>query len=100
MERILFLGATCVDVIINIDHLPTTGEDLAVHQSSWQVGGCAYNASQACLPAWSALFALQSDRYWTLWQACLRYLSTTATAYADPARPKEWLLLLPCREKR
>ena len=47
MERILFLGATCVDVIINIDHLPTTGEDLAVHQSSWQVGGCAYNASQA-----------------------------------------------------
>lgn len=45
MDKILFLGATCVDVIINIDHLPSTGEDLSVHQSSWQLGGCAYNAS-------------------------------------------------------
>ncbi len=45
MKRLLIIGSTCVDVILRIDHLPTTGEDMHPKQQ-FSMGGCAYNAAQ------------------------------------------------------
>lgn len=47
MKTTLIIGSTVVDVIIHIDHLPISQED--IHISSWHMslGGCAYNASHA-----------------------------------------------------
>lgn len=45
MKNVLVIGSTCVDVIIRLDHLPKTEEDLHPESQSFQVGGCAYNVS-------------------------------------------------------
>ena len=45
MERALILGSTCLDVIINIDHLPKTEEDLHPSSQTMSLGGCAFNVS-------------------------------------------------------
>ena len=47
MKKTLIIGSTVVDVIIHINHLPVSQED--IHISSWRMslGGCAYNASHA-----------------------------------------------------
>ncbi len=44
MGRILVIGVTCVDVIINVDHLPKTAEDVVVYGQHMALGGCAFNA--------------------------------------------------------
>lgn len=45
MKPALIIGSTCVDVIINIDHLPKTAENLRPTSQSLALGGCAYNVS-------------------------------------------------------
>lgn len=45
MKPILVIGSTCVDVIINLDRLPVTGEDLHPKSQSLAMGGCAYNVA-------------------------------------------------------
>lgn len=45
MKPALIIGSTCVDVILNLDHLPVTEEDLHPHSQSMSIGGCAYNVS-------------------------------------------------------
>ena len=45
MKRLLIIGSTCVDVILRLDHLPTTGEDMHPVQR-FAMGGCAYNVAQ------------------------------------------------------
>ena len=45
MKPALIIGSTCVDVIINIDHLPVTEEDIHPTSQSMAIGGCAYNVS-------------------------------------------------------
>lgn len=45
MNKILIIGSTCVDVIIEIDHLPKTAEDIQPKRQSLALGGCAYNVS-------------------------------------------------------
>ena len=45
MKRLLIIGSTCVDVILRLDHLPTTGEDMHPTQR-FAMGGCAYNVAQ------------------------------------------------------
>ncbi|MBQ8162411.1 MAG: carbohydrate kinase family protein [Clostridia bacterium] len=45
MGRVLVLGSTCVDVIIQLDHLPVTEEDMHPHHQSFRIGGCAYNVA-------------------------------------------------------
>lgn len=45
MKKILLIGSTCVDVIIEIDHLPQTAEDIQPKRQTLALGGCAYNAS-------------------------------------------------------
>lgn len=44
MGKILFVGVTCVDVIINVDRLPRTAEDVIVYGQQMTLGGCAFNA--------------------------------------------------------
>lgn len=45
MKPALIIGSTCVDVIINMDHLPKTEENLRPHSQTMALGGCAYNVS-------------------------------------------------------
>lgn len=45
MKPALIIGSTCVDVIINIDHLPVTEEDIHPSSQAMSIGGCAYNVS-------------------------------------------------------
>ncbi len=45
MKKILLIGSTCVDVIIEIDHLPRTAEDIQPKRQTLALGGCAYNAA-------------------------------------------------------
>ena len=44
MKKLLVIGSTVVDVIINLDHLPRTAEDVNVSGQQMAMGGCAYNA--------------------------------------------------------
>ena len=44
MKPALIIGSTCVDVIINIHHLPKTEEDIHPTSQSMAIGGCAFNA--------------------------------------------------------
>lgn len=45
MKKILVIGSTCVDMIVNVDHLPTTKGDIHIKSQSASMGGCAYNVS-------------------------------------------------------
>ncbi|MDO4596613.1 MAG: PfkB family carbohydrate kinase [Coriobacteriaceae bacterium] len=44
MKKLLVVGVTCADVIINVDHLPKTAEDVVVYGQEMTLGGCAFNA--------------------------------------------------------
>lgn len=41
------IGSTVADVIISVEKLPKTGEDMHVNSQSMSLGGCAYNVSDA-----------------------------------------------------
>lgn len=45
MKKVLVIGSTVVDVIIHLDHLPKTSEDVHVLKQHMSLGGCAYNVS-------------------------------------------------------
>ena len=45
MASILVFGSSCVDVIVKLDHLPVTEEDMHVSSQQFRVGGCAYNVA-------------------------------------------------------
>ncbi len=45
MKPALIIGSTCVDVIIHLDHLPVTEEDLHPTSQTMALGGCAYNVA-------------------------------------------------------
>lgn len=45
MKPALIIGSTCIDVIINLDHLPKTAENLHPTSQSLKLGGCAYNVA-------------------------------------------------------
>ncbi|ETP73418.1 sugar kinase, ribokinase [Lachnospiraceae bacterium JC7] len=45
-KKLLVIGSTCVDVIVKLDHLPKTGEDMHPEWQHFAMGGCAYNVSQ------------------------------------------------------
>ena len=44
-KNVLVIGSTCVDVIIRVDHLPRTEENLHPESQRFAIGGCAYNLS-------------------------------------------------------
>lgn len=45
MKQVLVIGSTVTDVIIHLDHLPKTSEDVHVISQTMSLGGCAYNVS-------------------------------------------------------
>ena len=48
MKKVLVIGSTVVDVIVNmIDRRPTTGQDVHVRSQHMSLGGCAYNVSDS-----------------------------------------------------
>ncbi|WP_026527875.1 carbohydrate kinase family protein [Butyrivibrio sp. VCD2006] len=47
MKRALFIGAACVDVVIYLDHLPKTKEDIHPSKQVMSLGGCSCNAVSA-----------------------------------------------------
>lgn len=59
MKQVLVIGSTCVDIIINIDHLPKTEEDIHPTSQTMALGGCAYNVAYA-LKLFNAAFTLIS----------------------------------------
>ncbi len=46
-EKALFIGAACVDVVIYLERLPKTEEDLHPHRQEFSLGGCVGNAARA-----------------------------------------------------
>ena len=44
MGKMLFIGVTCADVVINVDRLPRTAQDVIVYGQKTMLGGCAFNA--------------------------------------------------------
>lgn len=44
-EKCLVIGAAMLDIIMEIDRLPKSGEDMYAKTQSMTVGGCAYNAA-------------------------------------------------------
>lgn len=48
MKKILVIGSTVVDIIINLEnHLPKTGEDVHIISQKMSLGGCAFNVSDS-----------------------------------------------------
>lgn len=47
MKRALFIGASCIDVVIYLHHLPKTEEDIHPEKQVMSLGGCACNAASA-----------------------------------------------------
>ena len=45
MKQVLVIGSTVTDVILHLDHLPRTSEDVHVIRQTMSLGGCAYNVS-------------------------------------------------------
>ena len=45
MKKVLVIGTTCVDVILTIDHLPVTEEDLNPDSQTVTIGGCSFNTA-------------------------------------------------------
>ncbi|WP_195251489.1 PfkB family carbohydrate kinase [Romboutsia sp. 1001713B170207_170306_H8] len=43
--KTLIIGNVYVDIIINVDHLPKTGDDIVCKKHIVTVGGCAYNVA-------------------------------------------------------
>lgn len=45
MKKVMMIGSTCVDVILHVEHLPVSEEDVNVKSMAMRMGGCAFNAS-------------------------------------------------------
>lgn len=45
MKNVLIIGSTCVDVILRVDHLPKTEENIHPQSQRFAIGGCAYNVA-------------------------------------------------------
>jgi len=45
MKKILVIGSTVADIIINVEFLPTTAQDVHTRSQSMSLGGCAHNVS-------------------------------------------------------
>lgn len=45
MKKILVIGSTVADIIINLDVLPTTAQDVHVKSQTMSLGGCAHNVA-------------------------------------------------------
>ncbi|MFR3320559.1 MAG: PfkB family carbohydrate kinase [Lachnospiraceae bacterium] len=76
MKNVLVIGSTVVDVIIQIDHLPSAQEDVHVQHQHMSLGGCAYNVSDMIRHFGVPYTHLFTGRY-----RCLR---KTLSAHSSP----------------
>ncbi len=47
MKKVLMIGSTVCDLVLNLDHLPTRQEDVHPEKQTTRIGGCAFNAVHA-----------------------------------------------------
>lgn len=47
MKKILIIGSTVCDLVLNLDHLPVRQEDVHPEKQTTRIGGCAFNAAHA-----------------------------------------------------
>lgn len=48
-NKVMIIGSSVCDIVINVDHLPTSQQDVIVTNQTMQLGGCAFNvASVVC----------------------------------------------------
>ncbi|MBQ4342992.1 MAG: carbohydrate kinase family protein [Erysipelotrichaceae bacterium] len=47
MKKVLMIGSTVCDIVLNLDHLPTRQEDVHPEKQTTRIGGCAFNAAHA-----------------------------------------------------
>ena len=45
MSKILVVGSTTVDIVLEVDHLPAREEDVLIQDRSMALGGCAFNVA-------------------------------------------------------
>lgn len=45
MKKCLVIGATMLDIIMKVDSLPKTGDDIYAKSQEMMIGGCAYNVA-------------------------------------------------------
>ena len=67
MKPALIIGSTCLDVILHIDHLPKTEENIRPTSQTMALGGCAYNVASTmhnldcdhdlCVPVGNGMYA-------------------------------------------
>ena len=50
-KELLMIGSTCVDVIIPVERLPKTGDDLQPAKQTFAIGGTGWNACRAAILA-------------------------------------------------
>lgn len=50
-KELLMIGSTCVDVIIPVERLPKTGDDLQPEKQTFAIGGTGWNACRAAILA-------------------------------------------------
>lgn len=46
MKKLLIIGSTVADIIVNLERLPVTAEDVNIDSQQMSLGGCAYNVSE------------------------------------------------------
>ncbi len=47
MKKVLMIGSTVCDIVLNLDHLPSRQEDVHPEKMITRIGGCAFNAAHA-----------------------------------------------------
>ena len=48
-KHLLLIGSSCVDIIIPVEHLPKTGDDLQPEKQTFAIGGTGWNACRAAI---------------------------------------------------
>lgn len=48
-KQLLLIGSTCVDVVIPLERLPVTGDDLQPEKQTFTIGGTGWNACRAAM---------------------------------------------------
>ena len=44
-NKVMCIGSTCVDIILELDFIPKASEDQNLKSQTMRVGGCAYNVA-------------------------------------------------------
>ena len=60
--KTLVVGAAMIDMLMKLDRLPKSGEDVLCSEAGIVVGGCAYNVASTLRNMGCALDSLSSDK--------------------------------------